>query len=318
MYKKICLIVLISIYFTNHYASALHCLNHNQCGDHAACISTGINGTPKCMCLVGYFGNGAICTESGSEQASSVRVGLASGRQVDEEILRRTLCKSASASVSASGIGGTDPVDDLATDQPLIDLPRLSQRKETVLKETSAQNSFGSLLSQAKNNRIQTFNSVTPKFITSNSQCPKLECDFDDGPCAYKNMLKSFWYVRDTAFFDTPTGEQSQNLVATAKGEESQEHFLTSDTVFLPERVNMTFEYFESDHFPHLSVCQDNTTTGCTWTSDGKGGWRSGRIELSPGNHKVIFAARELSHARSVAIDNVKVENVFGSSASCS
>lgn len=135
------------------------------------------------------------------------------------------------------------------------------------------------------------------------------------------------------------------DLVATAKGEESQEHFLTSDTVFLPERVNMTFEYFESDHFPHLQVCQDNTTTGCTWTSDGKGGWRSGRIELSPGNHKVcldtkrisarktmnmtifvhclcmfqvIFSAKEMSHARSVAIDNIKVENVFGSPASCS
>lgn len=133
-----------------------------------------------------------------------MRVGTGSGKKVDDELLRRTLCKSSNPQTNADIVATSDG----ATDIPLIDLP-VSERRESVQKET--ENTSTLFQKRARGRILTTTDSDTPKFVPISSLCPKLECDFDDGPCSYKNMLKSFWYVRDTAFFDTSTGEQSQS-----------------------------------------------------------------------------------------------------------
>lgn len=54
--------VIFSIFVLLHVAYGLRCISHKNCGENAACIT--VNATDKagkCMCFVGYHGNGLIC-----------------------------------------------------------------------------------------------------------------------------------------------------------------------------------------------------------------------------------------------------------------
>jgi len=290
--------ILLFLSWLCHVTLGLHCIGHDECGENAACIT--INATSKagrCMCFVGFQGNGVTCVDNPNALNPI-------GRNV---ALRRL----ANGKIAKCEVEPPRTVREEA-----VRTDRHSTSSTSInhdLSKTSLEVSEAPLLTNLR----QEF---------GDAKCTKIVCNFEFGPCAYRNIAGSRWGVMrgeyGREFFSRITRAAKGEGYAVIRGTDDGQsmHVLVSEETRFPISSALAFNYHWTNPLTRLRVCLDGLDN-CLWQADeqsqGGGNWSLGLVALPPGQHRVIFVADRLSGLDQIGLDNVRLMDSNAQPADC-
>ncbi|CAL2045299.1 unnamed protein product [Caenorhabditis brenneri] len=227
--------------------------------------------------------------------------------------------------------GDSSSVPSLITGEPSTDptVQKFFEEDSTTSEDTETTSTFGL---EIKTSTASSQSSTSHVNVKELSFCSALTCSFNDGDSCFYGLSgvgsTSTWILSDRLIGNRHTGIQRVNLddqskvgfayVGSDDKSERENIFVVESPKFsLIHDILLVFDVYIRSVTPKLKVCFDNFEN-CPYISPpvrkNKFWLGNQNVTLKEGSKKVFFVVENVEKHQFLAIDNIRVESIDGSS----